>query len=198
MEKYDIKIGTHTYTYFAEDESILTSINHAVALSKVLRDNHLIKSSEDIPNILSQLNENRYNYGRILSDLCTKSETEPDKEAESIKANNRQVDIFISEMKKNGFDISPNYQNVLKELSKVSIYGCNDENKGVVFAYSEEAPETEKNIIEELKATLTSDDKYDQTKVTEAYSSFISNIIVESILHSQEKEVQNETKEENR
>lgn len=188
MEKEEIKIGTHTYTYFAEDERILTSINHAVALSKMLRDNHLITSVEDIPNIMEQLQEKGDYYGRILLDLCTKSETEPDKEPESIKANNRQTDIFFSEMKKNGFDISPNYQNVLKELSKVSIYECNDENKDIVFRYPENATETEKRTIEELKTTLTSKNKYDPTKVKEAFNIFIANVIGETILHSQEKE----------
>ena len=189
MQKEGLKIGTHTYTYFHEDEEILSSINQAVALSKLLRDNHLITAPEDIENIMEQLSADDYyqSFGSILSNLCTKSDMVEDVEPQSIKGNNKQVDIFLQEMENNGFNISPAYQNVLRRLYEVSIYDCNKNNSDIVFNIPEGTPEEEKKTIEELQAGLISDSYIDYDEKKSAFRKFISAVMGNTILHSQER-----------
>lgn len=189
MQKEGLKIGTHTYTYFHEDEEILSSINQAVALSKLLRDNHLITAPEDIENIMEQLSADDYyqSFGSILSNLCTKSDIVEDVEPQSIKGNNKQVDIFLQEMENNGFNISPAYQNVLRRLCEVSIYDCNKNNSDIVFNIPEGTPEEEKKTIEELQAGLISDSYIDYDEKKSAFRKFISAVMGNTILHSQER-----------
>ncbi len=189
MQKEGLKIGTHTYTYFHEDEEILSSINQAVALSKLLRDNHLITAPEDIENIMEQLSADDYyqSFGSILSNLCTKSDMVEDVEPQSIKGNNKQVDIFLQEMENNGFNISPAYQNVLRRLCEVSIYDCNKNNSDIVFNIPEGTPEEEKKTIEELQAGLISDSYIDYDEKKSAFRKFISAVMGNTILHSQER-----------
>lgn len=189
MQKEGLKIGTHTYTYFHEDEEILSSINQAVALSKLLRDNHLITAPADIENIMEQLAANDYyqSFGSILSNLCTKSDIVEDVEPQSIKGNNKQVDIFLQEMENNGFNISPAYQNVLRRLCEVSIYDCNKNNSDIVFNIPEGTPEEEKKTIEELQAGLISDSYIDYDEKKSAFRKFISAVMGNTILHSQER-----------
>ena len=183
MRKEGLKIGTHTYTYFHEDEEILGSINQAVALSKLLRDNHLITTPEDMEDIMKQLADNHQSFGFILSDLCTKTDM-LDIEPQSIKGNNRQADIFLQEMKNNGFNISSVYQNIIKKFCEISIYDCNKDNKDIVFNIPKEASEDERNAIEELQSIITSDKFEDNDKKVPAIGKFISTAICDSILHS--------------
>ena len=176
-----IKKGTHSYTYFSEDEKILLNINQAVALSKLIRDNNLINSQEDIKNIINQLNnEHNCSFGIILNELCTKTQCSTDIEPQSIKGNNKQVDIFINEMCKNGFDISPAYQNILKCLSKIDIY--NDYH--IEFPTLEDASEEEQKTIKDFQSIFTNTDNFIRLDI---WNLFISNIICNSILHSKEK-----------
>ena len=192
MEKEGIKIGTHTYTYFHEDEQLLTSINKAVSLSKLLRDNHLITTPEDIKNIMNQLADNHQSFGFILSDLGEKTMIESDIEPQSIKGNSKQVDVFLEEMKNNGFNISPTYQEIMKKLCVTSIFDCNKDNADKIFSISEQATEEEKDIITELQSVLVSEQYLDGNKKRTAFDKFISTAICESILHSQERMITTE------
>ena len=189
LEKERNKIGTHTYTYFHEDEQLLASINQAVSLSKLLRDNHLITNPEDIENIMDQLADNYQSFGSILSDLGEKTMMEGDIEPQSIKGNSQQVDVFLEEMKNNGFNISPTYQEIMKKLCVTSIFDCNKDNADEIFSISEQATEEEQKIITELQSVLVSEKYIDYDKKRTAFGKFISTAICESILHSQEREI---------
>ena len=195
MQKEGLKIGTHTYTYFHEDEEVLAGINQAVELSKLLRDNHLITTPEDIENIMKQLADNYQSFGSILSDLSTKTDM-LDIEPQSIKGNNKQADIFLQEMKNNGFNISPLYQNIIKGLCEISIYDCNKKNTDILFNIPNEASEDEQNAIEELQSIIISDKFEDFDKKLPAFGKFISIAICDSILHSQEREASKEDSQE--
>ena len=188
MAREKIKTGSHTYTYFHEDEQILGAINQAVSLCKLLRDNHLITNPEDIENIMKQLEDNYQGFGFILSGLGEKSQMEDDIEPQSIKGNHKQVDIFLEEMKKNGFNISKVYQDIMKKLCKISIYDCNKNNRDMIFSLPEEVSEEERSTVEELQAVLVSDKWVNYGERRVAFGKFISNAIGDAILHSQERE----------
>ncbi len=189
MQKEGIKIGTHSYTYFHEDELVLTNINEAISLCKLLRDNHLITNLEEAQNIMNQLSENYDSLGTILSGLGETTSVEKDIDEHSIKGKGKHVDIFIEEMKKNGFDISPVYQSVMKLLGMVSIYNCDKDNADIIFNIPEEASESEKRVISELRAALVSDRWIDPRDRKIAFDKFITTILSESILLSHEREV---------
>lgn len=195
MQKEGLRIGRHTYTYFHEDEEILASINQAIELSKLLRDNHLITTPEDMENIMKQLADNGQSFGFILSNLCTKADT-LDIEPQSIKGNNKQADIFLQEMKNNGFNISPVYQNIIKKLCEISIYDCNKNNKDMVFNIPSETSKEERKTIEELQDVLISDRYVDDREKKSAFDTFISTAICDSILHSQERDVSKKDSQE--
>ena len=197
MQKEGLKIGTHTYTYFHEDENILENINKAVALSKLLRDNHLITTPEDTENITKQLANNHQSFGLILSGLCTKTNM-PDIELEpqSIVGNHKQADIFLQEMKNNGFNISSAYQNIIKKLCEISIYDCNKDNQDIIFNIQGEVSKDERNSIKELQSVITSDKVEDNDKKIPAFGKFISSAIYDAILHSQEREASKEDSQE--
>ncbi len=196
MAREGIKIGTHTYTYFHEDEQLLASINQAVSLSKLLRDNHLITTPEDIQNIMNQLADNYQSFGSILSDLGEKTSMEGDIEPQSIKGNSKHVDVFLEEMKNNGFNISPAYQEIMKKLCVISIFDCNKDNKDVIFNISSEASEEERKTIDELQTVLVSYQWRGWDEKRAAFGKFISTAICESILYSQEREVSTEKLQE--
>ena len=200
MSKEGIKTGAHTTTYFYEDEQLLASINQVVSLSKLLRDNHLIRNLEDVEDIMNQLSDNGQDFGFILSDLGEKTnmrtvvlsnlgeqiESITDIEPQSIRGNSKQADVFIEEMKNNGFYISPVYQEIMKKICVTSIWGCNKDNSDEIFSISEQATEEEQKIITELQSALVSNEDFYNKKT--AFSKFISTVICESILHSQERE----------
>lgn len=196
MAREGIKTGTHTYTYFHEDEQLLASINQAVSLSKLLRDNHLITNPEDVQNIMNQLKDNYQSFGSILSDLGEKTSVVNDIEPQSIKGNGKQVDVFLEEMKKNGFNISPSYQEIMKKLCVVSIFDCNKNNKDDIFNISEEASQEERETIDELKTALVSSQFGDWNEKRDAFDKFVSTAICESILYSQEREISKEKAQE--
>ena len=198
MEKEKIKIGTHTYTYFHEDEKLLAGINQAVSLSKLLKDKHLITSTEDIEDIMKQLADNYQSFGNILSDLGEKTSMQCDIEPQSIKGNNKHVDVFLEEMKNNGFNISPAYQELMKKLCVISIFDCNEDNKDTIFNITEKTSKEEQNTIDELQSTLIPKQYVDVdfNQKRKAFDKFISTAICESILYSQEREVSEEKKQE--
>lgn len=199
MAKEKIKTGVHTYTYFHEDEQLLASINQAVSLSKLLRDNNLITTTEDIQNIMNQLADAYQSFGSILSDLGEKTRIECDIEPQSIKGNSRQVDVFLKEMKNNGFDISPTYQNVLKNICEVSLTKCDKCNiDEVLNIYGDISSEEQKAIDEFRTGLLPSNNLLEDYygKKRDAFSKFISTAICDSILHSKEKEFSAEKSQE--
>ena len=180
-----IKRGGHTYTYFHEDEEMLANINMAVSLSKFLRDKKFIKNPEDVANISRQLTGTGEGFDYMLSGLCLRSSFENDIEPDAVVANNRQGIVFIEEMKKNGFYISPAYQNVIKKLCEVTLYDCADNAREDVFDVSEDATDRERENIKKFQAELFNG-KHDDRKG--AWGIFISDVIGETILHSREKD----------
>ena len=189
MEKEGIKTGAHTNTYFHTEERMLRNINKAVSLSKLLRDNHLITNPEDIDNIMKQLKDNHKDFGSLLSSLVETSQLGSDFDSQSIMWNHKQVDIFLEEMKKNGFSISSVYQGIMKKLCEISIYNCNENNRDIIFNLPEEVSDEERNTIEELQAVLVPDSLIDHDEKKAAFGKFISNVIGNSILHSKEQEL---------
>ena len=117
---------------------------------------------------------------------------EGDIEPQSIKGNSQQVDVFLEEMKNNGFNISPTYQEIMKKLCVTSIFDCNKDNADEIFSISEQATEEEQKIITELQSVLVSEKYIDYDKKRTAFGKFISTAICESILHSQEREISTE------
>lgn len=184
MKRERIKTGAHTYTHFHEDERMLTEINQAVSLCILLRDNHLISNPEDIEKVTEQLEKNCQGFGFILSGLGEKSSAEKDLELSSIKGNHKQVDIFLEEMKKNGFNISNVYQDILRKLCEISIYDCNETNGGMVFSLPEEVSEEEQRVIGELKATLATNRYINPDIRANAFGKFLSSVIGNAIIHS--------------
>lgn len=188
MNREGIKTGPHTYTYFYEDEQMLEAINKAVSLSKLLRDKHLIKTPEDAENIMKQLEEKNQDFGEILSGLGQKTQVENDIEPQSIVGNHKQVDIFLKEMQKNGFNISNVYQDIMRKICEISISDCNESNKDMIFSLSEEASEEEKSVIEELQTALVSNEgMYDYDRKRAAFGKFLSKAVGDAILHSKER-----------
>lgn len=187
MAREGIKEGIHHYTYFYEDELLLTDINKVVSLSKLCRDNHLITTPEDIENIMNQLADNHQDFGDLLLSLVTRTGMEGDIETQSIRGNGKQVDVFLEEMKNNGFNISPVYQYVLKNLSAVTLHDCNKNNIDEIFNIPMDIPEKEQRVINELRAGLSPSSKISSTVV---FSKFISLAIGEAILDSKEREDQ--------
>lgn len=197
IEKEGIKTGTHSFTYFHEDEQMLGAINQAVSLSKLLRDNHLITTPEDAENIMKQLEDSGQGFGNILSGLCENSIEEGDPEPQSIKGNHKQVDIFLEEMKKNGFNISNVYQDVLRKLCEITIHNCNENNRDMIFNLPENVSEDERGVIEELESVLISDKWVGADDKRAAFGKFLSSAIGDAILHSKERELpKNEIQEE--
>lgn len=188
MAREGIKTGTHSNTYFYEDEQMLGEINQAVSLSKLLRDNHLITKPEDIEYIMKQLEEKYQDFGFILTGLGEKAQMEWDIEPQSIVGNHKQVDVFLEEMKRNGFNISEIYQDIMRKLCEISIYKCSKKNSDMIFSLPENVSEKERSTIEELQAVLTSDEWIDSAEKSSAFSKFISTAIGDAILHSRERE----------
>lgn len=189
MKKEGIMSGPHSFTTFHEDEQILRQINEVVALSKLIKDNHLITKPEDIKNIQEQLDKQGLNIGITLSNLCCATTT-MDVEPQSIRGNNKQAEVFIQEMQNNGFEISPSYKNILINLCKLSISNCTKNNKDKVFNIPPNTPEEEQKTIKELENTLTMDFDSERGDIPDkrgAFEKFISTVVYDSILHSQER-----------
>lgn len=197
MAKEGIRTGTHTYTYFCEDEQLMERINQVVSLSKLLRDNNLITNSEDIDHIMNQLADQNQSFGPGLSALRQKTAMKSDIEPQAIKGNDKQVDVFLEEMKNNGLNISPAYQDIMKKVLEISIYKCDEKNKEAIFGISENILEEERKVIDELQNVLASSRRADSDKEI-AYDKFISTAIGEAIVHSREREVSTEKTQEER
>ena len=155
----------------------------------------MITNPEDVEDIMKQL-ENYRGFDVILSGLGEKSQMEEnDLEPQSIKGNHKQVDIFLEEMKKNGFNISNVYQDILRKLCEISIFDCNENNRDMIFSLPEEVSEEEKSIIEELQSKLiinSGDKASDSVIKEEAFGKFLSSLMGDVILHSEGRELPKE------
>ena len=186
MENEGIRIGTHTYTYFYEDEEILGRIDNAVELCKTLKNNGIIKSNEDVTNVMKQLEEQNKGFSNILEMMCLSSAYEHSKDEYAIFANRKHGDIFIEEMKKNGFEISPAYQGVIRNISKYTFTGINEENKNEVFEIPKDVSIEEKDIISQLRDKILSNSlTYYQKKY--AFGKFMEIVAADAIIHSRDK-----------
>lgn len=188
MKKEQIKRGTHTYTYFHEDEQLLLKINAATSLCKLLRDNHLIDNPESASEIMKQLEDKHMGFNALLADLGEKSGfSESELEPQAIVGNHKQAGIFIEEMYKNGFVLSKAYEDVIRNICEVSIHDCNEKNEDTIFNISKEATEEEKNNINNLKSVLASKEYRDASEKSLAFGKFISAAVCDSIIYSKER-----------
>lgn len=188
IEKEGLRRAAHFHTFYHEDENLLASINQAVSLCRLIRDNSLITKPEDIENIMQQLENNYPSFGSILSEQLGKTtEIIYNIKPMAIKANGKHVDVFLEEMRKNGFVISPAYEDVIKKLGEISILNCNNDNEESIFSFSEQASEDEKKAIDELRKVLVLNS--DNNQKIRAFGKFLSTAIGKSILESQERTV---------
>ena len=148
----------------------------------------MITKPEDIENIMQQLENNYPSFGSILSEQLGKTtEIIYNIKPMAIKANGKHVDVFLEEMRKNGFVISPAYEDVIKKLGEISILNCNNDNEESIFSFSEQASEDEKKAIDELRKALVLNS--DNNQKIRAFGKFLSTAIGKSILESQERTV---------
>lgn len=192
MEKENLKAGTHSHTYFHEDEEVITRMNKAISLAKLLRDKGLVKSQEDVPGIMEELEKSYSSFGYMLVGLAQKTSFESDIEPQAIVRNNRQADIFFEEMKKNGFDVSPTYQSVIRNLSKNSIYMYDRKNSEEVFGSIEGATDQERARIEELRGILDAKDFIYDSDKEKAFRNFLSQMMFDTILTSRERGIESQ------
>lgn len=96
-------------------------------------------------------------------------------------------------MKNDGFDISPAYQDVLRNLCKVSLIKCDKGNIDEILNISGDISTEEQKVIDELRTGLfPSDNLFENDKKQNAFSKFISTVICDSVLHSKEREFSTE------
>lgn len=196
MNKEGFKLTTHFYSCFYEDELMLMNMNETISQIKLLRDNNLITTPEDVENITSQLLEHSLRFETLYACFGRKSSIDKELiEPQAIKGNGKQVDVFLEKMKNNGFDISPAYQKVLKNVCKVSLPECNKDNIDEVFNIGADVLEEEQKAIDEFRTSLLVDTKEKKEK---AFSKFMTTAICESVLHSKEKEFSKEKSNDER
>lgn len=178
MKKEGIERGHHSYTDFFKSEKALQNINATVSICKLLKENDLIKTPEDIENISKQLEGQSCDF---LFWINTN---------EDIK---NYTGIFLNEMKKNGFNISPKYLDIIEKLSGRPIENWS-KDKDEIFDVSEEVTEEEKKAIDKLQETINHSE-YSNTR-REAYEGFIINAMCDSVLNSPKREVLEEKSQE--
>lgn len=173
MKKEHIDTTPHSFTTFFKEEKALLSINQVIALSKLIRNNKLIKNRNDIEKIKKQLIEQYQDFGNILSRL---SETSPNN-----NINEKLVDVFFERMHNNGFDFSATYKNIFKYLCLNQVV---DEQADILNIPSN-ATKEERKIVSDLKNNIKSSYLGPQERY---FRSFVNDIIFESILNSKRKE----------
>lgn len=179
MKKEGIERGHHSYTDFFKSEKALQNINATVSICKLLKENDLIKTPEDIENISKQLEGQSCDF--LLCWLGTNEDRK------------NYTGIFLNEMKKNGFNISPKYLDIIEKLSGRPIENWS-KDKDEIFDVSEEVTEEEKKAIDKLQETINHSE-YSNTR-RKAYEGFIINAMCDSVLNSPKREVLEEKSQE--
>ena len=142
----------------------------------------IISFSKDIPALTQELSNAHQHFGTILSGLAEPGLTK-DAEVTAIKANGLQVDIFLKKLAESGFDLSPAYQSVLRDLCKTPL-GKKNENP---YDFVESIPEFSDNEllnIKKLERSLNSTSFYDTETRSAAFNEFISSALCETIIKS--------------
>ena len=178
-EKTGLPSGKHANTQFYKDLKFLEQLNRAVSLSTLLRDNHLITSEKDIPNIVQQLNNQNKGFGNMLSSLCVPTAYLGERREEGTNA----LSIYISKMKDAGFDISPAYETALRNIYNINLLQCNQSNIGQISNIanaSESEMSTLARFCNEIDGTMDGNSR--------AFNSLITSVVTSSIVHSHTKQ----------
>lgn len=179
MEEKGFDLTPHSMTSFSRDEEAFTQINHAVALSKLLRDHNLLTKTEDIENIMNQVGNEFNGLGGCLRE-----------------GNCQYTDVFLEEMKKNGFHISHVYQDIMKAFGAIHPKDYGQIDIGAICNIHKEMTGEEMKTIADLQAKLGTSKLSAKYKPEEFFSTFIKTAILESIVHSQERDISKETSQE--
>lgn len=180
MQKEGLGIGLHSYTYFGEDEDVLTEINENVAVFDMIATNDLVKSKKDIPNVLAQLEANNINFNKTFSF----SMFEDGKYPEAILANHKQMDIFFIKMQEKGITIPDSYQTIFKRIARNYKDIWNGENIDATFQGLEGLSSQDKNLIDQLKESLAIGDKFEKEKTV---SKFMITAVLDSVVRTREE-----------
>lgn len=192
MEKENLPMGAHSYTYFAEDEEILTDINATVSICKTIKDNGLLKSEEDIDNISGQLIDD-FIFSSTIEILGSGSYFDNGEYPDAIKGNHRDIDIFFSKLKEDGIFISDNYRTIFGRISQTGIGNIDAENIEDLFQGLSDLTEDEKLAKEELKNSLLScNDYYERDERNKCMTKFMTKAICNGIVRSKERITTNE------
>ncbi len=187
VEKEGLKVGTHSFTYFHEDEELLTNVNRAVSLCNLLRDNNLLSNPKEIPGIASQLT-GEHSFEAILRCIAERTGAKEDLEPQSIKGNGKGVEVFLDEMQKNGFVISPVYQEVLRNFCSVASsgeYSNIDQDK--IFTTTAKPTEEQLAVIEQLKNSFKAETYNLSDETISAFGEFVTTTVLDSVACSQER-----------
>ena len=187
MKKEGIKIVQHSTSHNKEDEDILIRMDYIVELSKLLRDKELIKTKEEARDVIKQLEDQHCGFRTMIGNLCEHSCLEEKYYDESaIVANRKQADIFIRKMEKNGFEIEPSYQQVIRKMGQATYIGCDEKNIDDIFTVDSTTPEIEKRNIMKLKEVFIK--SKDGSARENAFADFLGEITTDSILKQKNKE----------
>ena len=173
MKKEHIDTTPHSFTTFFKEEKDLLRINQVVALSKLIRNNKLIKNRSDIEKIKKQLIEQSQDFGNILNRLIESSVNS--------NINEKMVDEFFERMHNNGFDFSVTYKNIFKYVCLNQVV----DEQSDVFNIPSNATKEERKIVSDLKNNIKPLYLDPQKKYVD---NFVNDIIFESILNSKRKE----------
>ena len=192
MEKENLPMGAHSYTYFAEDEAILTDMNAAVAICKTIKDNELLKSEEDIDNISGQLIDD-YIFSSAINNLGCGSQFDNGEYPDAIKGNRRHIDIFFSKLKENGIFISDNYRTIFSRISQIRAENIDAENIEDLFQGLSDLTDDERLAKEDLKDSLLShNDYFERDQRNKCITKFMTKAICNGIVRSKERITTNE------
>lgn len=201
MRKENLEIGTHSYTYFHEDECILTDINKAVAVCRTLGSNRLIKSKEDIKKVNEDLDGQTSSIARTIRALCRKSACiDEGYSEEAIKANHKHIGIFFDRMEENGFEISEAYKTVIRNVDKIGTLALkfSQEAYESAFVIKDECSFDERLTIGTLKYTFDNTPSYDTAKIEDAMADFLAEVSLESVLRARDRVATKKLDGENR
>ena len=178
-QKEQLPYGKHANTPFYTDLKFLESMNRAVGLSTLLRDNHLITNEADVPQVMAQLESQNKGFGKFLESLCVTSAYIGMGRPEG----NNAVDIFLTKMKESGFELSATYETLLHNIHTNNLLNCNQSNIGNVLNNLQNVSENEQIAINdfcsEIDGTMDGNSK--------AFGKLITKSITSSIVASHTK-----------